>query len=194
MSTHFERNFAWQARWLPTVRGLLGSRLLREATEIEDRYEATDLVLAAKNGLRIGVRLRRPETITNPDWNYEVTVTSRREDGGRCEWDKMIGDGWADWFFYGIPTRSEPAPGERIRYWYIVDLGLARRWMIENHGPEVGHNGDEPGRRCFFFAFPTRRMVRALGPEVLLDFRPRRSKRHVLPGPQADLFEMAALW
>lgn len=169
MRAEVQKTFDWQSRWVPRVRYIVGARLLQPATLEQDQSEATDLfVLQSRGGLRIACRLRQP----GYDKRYpdDITITCRRETGAECEWHKMIVGGFGDWFFYGhVVDGKQPAQVNSIRPWYIVDLGVARDWLRDNHGKERGPNKDRPGYRCWFYAFDVRAMVRALGPGALID-------------------------
>ena len=177
MRAEVQKTFSWQERWIPRVRAIVGARLIQPASLEQDQIEATDLfVLKTIGGLRVACRLRTPGYQTFRD----ITVTCRRETGAECEWDKMILNDFGDWFFYGhVVADKQPAQLRSIHPWYIVNLAVARIWMRENHGPELGPNKDKPGYRCWFYSFKVESLIRALGKEVLIDCRPKLPDEHI---------------
>src|SRR3990167_2705523 len=156
---------AWERKWLPAYRQIIGYYAMRIASPHEDTELSTDMVvLEALGGLKIGCRLRTPGYAHFGDF----TITCRRETGSRCEWHKMILGDMADWFFYGHAKVEQPPKVSNIRPWLILNLKIARPWMIENPGPELGPNKDRPGRRCWFFHFAIQQMLNEIGPEVFI--------------------------
>lgn len=171
--TNFKGEFAWSATWIPKIREIIGPLVLREGTLHEDQHEATDLIVLRAEGLRIACRLRRPGYAEK--YAYDVTITAKRESGAACEWDKLILGGFGDWFFYGHATQ-EIAKGGNIIPRHLIDLNVARPWILENHGPLLGPNKDGAGKRCWFYAVDVRVMQAALGKKALLGSRVAEKK------------------
>ena len=108
--------------------------------------------------MSIAVRVRRPMYLTN--YNHEITITCDREDGGPCEWDKMIDNEWADWFFYGITNSNDPTIGD-ISSWWLIDLQIARPTLIRLKNCWVRkRNKDMPGLGCYFHPIPVMTYIR----------------------------------
>ena len=161
----FSSEFKWSQTWIPRMRQLIGPCLLREATITEDQREATDLIVLKAEGLRIACRVRRPGYAHK--WPNDITITCRHETGVACEWDKMIEGGMGDWFFYGHATSPVAIEGDILPR-YLIDLGCARQWIRDNHGPERGPNKGFPGERCWFYAIDVIKMNRALNGKAVI--------------------------
>lgn len=152
------------------MRKYIGPQLLRPGTLEEDQKEATDLIVLKADGIRIACRVRTPGYLK---WKDEITITAKRESQARCEWDKMIVEGLGDMFFYGHATCdvvSEPKADIHPRY--LIDLRIARPWILANPGELRGPNKDAVGRRCWFRAFNLQQMKRELGNECIVAANP----------------------
>ena len=162
--TLFKDDFAWQRKWIPRMKTIIGPHLLRESSFEEDTKEATDLIVLRADGVRIACRIRRPGYVNFND----ITITCRRESGSLCEWDKMILDECADWFFYGHTTVENPRDeGADIIPRFLINLAITRTWMKQNHGPERGPNRGYIGQRCWFYAFDIQKLKAAIPHSIL---------------------------
>src|SRR6185312_1796087 len=96
--------------YMPHVRAWLGRHLFREATIEEDQRENTDLRILTAKDIRVGVRVRMPETwkraLTEDKcrvWLQEITFrSSRPRTGSQTELQKMILGELGTHFFYGL--------------------------------------------------------------------------------------------
>lgn len=97
----FERDKEWADSYLPQlspiIRQCTGDIIdLRIATEIEDRSQATDLVVSIPTGT-LAIRIRKPHIWANA--YRALTLRSSRPSGRPQELDK-IKKGWARWYLY----------------------------------------------------------------------------------------------
>ena len=142
----FEEDYGFQNLWLHKVRGIVGAQLLHQAPLVEDLEHATDLMVLRSGALRIACRLRRPGYAHN--YGEEITITSRRDSGAPCEFQKLM-NGWGDWFFYGHTTCEDSEDGQIIP-WYLIDLNLWREYERLHPQKREFPNRDAPGCRCWF--------------------------------------------
>jgi len=149
MST-YETDFAWQAKYLPAIRTLLGPYLLREAPLKIDQTEATDLMVLGARDMRIACRLRQAEYAAR--YPFEFTVRSNRESGAETECRKVM-RGFGDWMFYGWVTSGDELALQR---WMILDLDAFRAHHILN--PSIAKTRKEQDNRdgTQFFAYDVR--------------------------------------
>jgi hypothetical protein len=164
-------------RWVPILRRIIGPYVLREASFEEDAHEATDLIVLRAGGLRIACRVRSNGYVER--YPTDITITARRESGARCEWNKLIEGGLGDWFFYGHDAGTEIFP------WWLIDLPVARPWLLENHGRLIGPNLDLPGKRCWFYAFDAKSLWLALGWKAFVAFSTKKGRAERPPGAQS---------
>lgn len=164
--TDFQTEFSWSRTWIPRIRQIIGPWLLREGNEFEDQREATDLIVLKLEGARIACRVRRPGYSNFPD----ITITCRRETGAPCEYNKLILGGYGDYFFYGHATNDDARAGDILPR-YLIDMSVARPWIAKNHGPELGPNKDNLGRRCWFYGVNPFAMNDALAGKALVAHR-----------------------
>lgn len=150
--TNFRDSFKWSNLWINKIRTIVGAHLLRPSTVEEDTQEATDLIMLRAEAMRVACRLRKPGYV--PAFAWDVTFTARRENGFPCEWDKLVIGKKANWFFYG--HASTVTPEGRIHPWFLIDVDMARPYLLSRKWIERGPNKDELGRRCWFYAFDLR--------------------------------------
>ena len=109
--TAWERDKQQTDPYLPMVKAICGLYLLGDAPVEEDRERNTDLLVLTARGVRIAVRLRRPEAwkggTPRQPWCQEFTIRDARPQGTKTEWAKMQ-DGWGDYFFYGFQAPTSP--------------------------------------------------------------------------------------
>ena len=113
-----DRSFA--DRFTPAIKRILGGLMIEEATEEEDTQHATDLVLVAKSGLRVGCRIRRSQYADKYPW--EFTIRNSKASGAKTEAEKIFDDGWGDWLFYGFAEEH----GAELQRWMVIDLSALR--------------------------------------------------------------------
>jgi hypothetical protein len=138
--SHWADDFAWQARYVPIIRRIVGPLLLEEAPAKIDKCEATDLLVLHARDMRIACRVRKPGYADR--YGHEFTIRSKRDTGAVTELKKLV-NGFGDWMFYG--HAAEEILG--IERWMIVDLHAWRAHHIRS--PELmrmiakkQHNGD----------------------------------------------------
>jgi len=148
--TNFLGSFKWAQTWIPKIAPILGRYAFRESTFEEDTKEATDLIVLRAEGLRVACRVRKPGYVEK--YAGEITITTRRETGSPCEWDKLDR---ADWLFYAHATKENITDeGARLWPYTIIDVkkALPKLRELKNRLPEQP-NRDALGKRCFFTAF-----------------------------------------
>jgi hypothetical protein len=163
--TNFKDEFAWSRAWFKHYRAIIAELAITEAPKEDDQSRATDMFsMTVKSGLRIAVRLRRPEAA---GYAGQFTLTYRRESGAPCEWNKMILGGWADWFLYGHATTNDPAAG-RIRPYYVIDLAKLRQSINKMPVHFEGRNKDATGKGCWFRAYRVSDAIGVTGSGLIL--------------------------
>lgn len=116
----FDRDFEWQRNFLPAIRKHVGPLLVQEAPLDLDQSEATDFLLMDARDRRIAARVRREGY--RDQYGRQVTFRSWRESGVDTGWQKIVQQGYADWFFYGHYT-GHPWT---IEPWFVIDLDVFR--------------------------------------------------------------------
>lgn len=159
-----ERQLIWSKSWNEQIKNIVGPFLLRDSTPEEDKMQGTDILVFHADGVRIACRLRTPGYNNFSD---DFTITYQREDGWPCEWDKIIEDTWADWFFYGHAVQEKPENG-RIKPWFILDLALLRAGISLLTLRKEDWNRAPEGYRCKFRAYSVSEALSRLGPRIII--------------------------
>jgi hypothetical protein len=137
MSWHSDK--AWSDRYIPTIKGIVGPRLLVESSLDVDQKQATDLIVLRARDMMIAARIRRPgyaDTYPN-----EFTIRSHRDSGAATELEKIT-DGFGDWMFYG---HAADDTSMFLSRWMLIDLQAWRAHLIRNRNrvaPQRKSNGD----------------------------------------------------
>ena len=100
----------------------------------DDRNRATDLI-SADDSCRVGVRIRANSAL---HYNGEFTMRFARASGARCEWQKIVKDGYGDYMVYGF--RDADKPGWLVE-WVLIDLAVFRLHEAAG-GRQFKSNGD----------------------------------------------------
>jgi hypothetical protein len=122
----YQTDREWSDRFLPTVKQIVGPRLLVPSTFEADITQATDLMILRARDLTIAARVRRAGYAQK--YPYQFTLRSKRDSGAETELSKIV-NGWADWMFYGHAVTNE---GCWIHPWWIVDLAAWRAALIRD--------------------------------------------------------------
>ena len=86
-------DFDWQKQFVPTIKAIVGPRLLDIAPLELDVSEATDMLILRARDMRIGCRLCRPGYAER--FPFEFTIRSMRNSDAKTELEKII-EGWGD--------------------------------------------------------------------------------------------------
>ena len=100
----YEKDFAWQNKYVPMAVDILGTLPVSLFTQTRvaprelDIKRNADLVMFPFGGKHVAMRLRRQGYL----WLYELefTIRNKRDSGAETELSK-IKRGLGDWFFYG---------------------------------------------------------------------------------------------
>jgi hypothetical protein len=110
-------------RFLDTVKGIIGPRILQSTSFTLDTEEASDLTTLHDSRVRIAVRIRRPKYL-QPQYRNHITLRAT-ETGRLSELDKVI-SGYGDYLFYGFAASND---GTALARWIIVDLSRLRLYL-----------------------------------------------------------------
>lgn len=130
----FEKDFAFQARFAPSIRHRVGPFLIGAAPMRIDQSEATDFMIFDARDRRIAARIRRANTARSY-WK-EITIRSWRSNGTRTEWSKVLEDGFAHWMFYG--RQAHRFDYWNLDPWYLLDVDVFRELHVA-HGDDLIH-------------------------------------------------------
>jgi len=132
--TSVQKDWSFSDRFLPSIRKIVGPRLLETASLEVDRNHATDLVVMRAKNLMIACRVRRPNF--GAAFVNQFTVRSNRGSGMKTELDKII-EGYGDWMLYGF---AEDDHSEALAHWSLIDLHAFRAHLIKS--PDVLKTGE----------------------------------------------------
>lgn len=118
----YESDRAWSDKFIWTMKQIIAPYLLVESSDLQDKTEASDLVVLKAKGITIACRVRRFGFADK--YPNQFTIRKRRDSGAETEALK-IWRGWADWMFYGHSTQEE----SWIDPWWLIDLQEFRRVM-----------------------------------------------------------------
>ncbi|MDE9449996.1 hypothetical protein J3R80_05880 [Aliiroseovarius sp. Z3] len=116
-------NRRWSDRFLPEIKRIVGGHLLREAPDLLDMREATDLLLFDARDTRIAARVRRHGYADR--YPHQFTIRAESAYGGETELSKIV-NGKGDWMFYGHAN----AAGTGLDAWWLLDLNAFRAGLI----------------------------------------------------------------
>lgn len=125
MRSDVARDFGWQAQFADSIRRIVGPFLLVPAPMDVDMTQATDFLMFKAGGLSLAARIRGTDRSGRRYadlYPNDITIRSRRDNGTRTEWAKIIEDGFADWMFYGHAT----GVGTRLYPFFLIDLAVLR--------------------------------------------------------------------
>jgi hypothetical protein len=121
----YTTNRAWADQWMPAAIATIAPHMIAPAPMMWDTERGTDLRLVRARDLNVAVRVRRPNGYVNR-YPWEITIRCKGRGEGRTEWDKVMLDGWADWYFY---AHASDAFGVFAR-WMLLDLAGVRGALI----------------------------------------------------------------
>lgn len=128
----------WSDRFIPEIKCILGTHLIGEPHEDEDRNHNTDLITLKMDAVRIACRIRR--FTYWPRYSGDFTIRSTRPSpNAKTELSKLL-SGWGDYLFYGYSDATE----HRLHAWRLCDLAVFREWFQETL-KSMG-NDDFPGK------------------------------------------------
>lgn len=121
MST-WQADKQWSDRFLPEIKGILGTYLIGEPPIEEDAERNTDLMVLKMEAVRIGCRVRKYKYMAS--YGTEFTIRAGRPSGIKTELSKIV-EGWGDYFFYAFCDQIE----RRLEAWLLGDLRVFRLWF-----------------------------------------------------------------
>jgi hypothetical protein len=127
----YKRDREWSEQFIPSIKHIVGPRLLVAADHRRDTRQATDLLIFTARDMRIAARVRRPGYAERYPWDF--TIRAKRDSGAETELSKIAKD-FGDWMFYGHAAES----GDLCR-WMIVSLHVWRWfWRVKDlrHHPD----------------------------------------------------------
>ena len=133
----FREDFLWQMDIISQVRALLGQQVWKISDDTKDQKEACDLILQAKDGTSVAVRLRRDGY--KEKYRDEFTIRCQRSNGTKTELAKIL-EGYADWMFYGHTESG------KIVSWMLIDLD-AFRFIVRFKSYLLTHPDEERSGR-----------------------------------------------
>lgn len=158
----FQRDFDWQAGFVPAIKAIVGPHLLDVAPFEIDAKQATDFLVLKADPMYIACRLRRPKHFDK--YRGQFTIRSFRPSGAETEFAK-IQAGFADWMLYGYGAANDC----RVFGWMLIDLDVFRREIAQPWpGPGKIEWGEKPnldGTRFYWYEAKTfpRAMIIASG-------------------------------
>jgi hypothetical protein len=117
----YKRDREWSEQFIPSIKRIVGPRLLVAADHRRDTRQATDLLIFTARDMRIAARVRRPGYAEKYPWQF--TIRSKRDTETRTELAKVCA-GFGDWMFYGHADKSE----HDLERWFLIDLHEWRFW------------------------------------------------------------------
>lgn len=164
MRPDVQEDFDWQAQFVPTIRKKVGPHLLTPAPMELDCSEATDFLVMDAEDKRIAARVRRHGYAD--DFGDQFTIRSRRDNGHRTEFAKIIDDGFGDWMFYGHYT-GHPFT---VYPWWLINLDVFRElWYQHNERVLLDDDKHIPnGDGTYFHAFRLQRITKLPGGRGLI--------------------------
>jgi hypothetical protein len=127
----------WSDRFLPEIKGIIGTHLIAEPPYEEDAERNTDLMVLRLDAIRIGCRIRKFKFASSyPD---EFTIRTSRPSGAKTELGKIV-EGWGDYFFYGFSDERE----SELCSWALCDLKVFRSWFSREL---TNKKGEMPGKQ-----------------------------------------------
>lgn len=146
MTFHYDINRRWSDRYLPQIKSIVGAHLLRDAPDVLDMKQATDLLMLDAKDMRIAARVRRPGYAER--YPYQFTIRSKLPSGAETELSKII-NGAGDWMFYGHASAS----GEDIDKWWLIDLRAFRAALVRRkaNGLRWGTKANADGTQFTWF-------------------------------------------
>ncbi len=150
MSNGWKRDKTWPDRFLPEMKGILGTHLIGEPPVEEDQERNTDLIVLNLDTVRVACRVRRHQYTER--FGGEFTIRAGRPSGVKTELTKVI-EGWGDYIFYGFSDAAE----SRLAAWVLGDLKVFRYWfnrqLAENKGVVPGFGKNNTDGSSTFRAF-----------------------------------------
>jgi hypothetical protein len=144
----FDKMLKESFEWHEVAWKIIAPFVLVPATASQDMDQAIDMVARRAT---IAVR-----TLTGNHGTF--TITGRKPSGGRTEYDKMILGDQPDLFFCGYGTgHGRPIEERTIPTWFLIDLSLARPWIVANHGEELGPSYKSG---CYFYSMSAAALAR----------------------------------
>ena len=128
MAGDWKANKSWSDKFIPHIKELIASELLRHQISIagivDDSEKATDLIVMRAADIRIACRVRR-EAYQNK-YSDEFTIRSRLTSGAKTELAKIM-EGFGDYFVYGFSGKDVG----RIYHWTIANLAIFRKCNLQ---------------------------------------------------------------
>ncbi|MEM9150514.1 MAG: hypothetical protein AAGB19_08680 [Cyanobacteria bacterium P01_F01_bin.3] len=128
----YAHNRYWSDQFLPEIKRIVGTHLIREAPNELDWHQATDLMMLDAKDVRVAARVRRSGYADR--YPHEFTIRSSTASGAPTELHKIV-NGHGDWMFYGHADSS----GHGLSSWWILDLAAFRAGLIRHthNGPQI---------------------------------------------------------
>lgn len=123
--SYYSVNRHWSDQFLPEIKSIIGSHILKAAPDPLDHFQATDLLMLDAKDMRIAARVRRHGYAAR--YPHQFTIRAKLPTGAETELSKIV-NGHRDWMFYG---HSGP-DGQSITSWRLIDLKAFRAALIRN--------------------------------------------------------------
>lgn len=117
--------------FLPAIRRIIADHVIVDATEAQDHFEATDMVVLHTAAGRYAIRTRSAGS--DKQYAFDFTIRSWHRTVQKTEIHKIL-EGWGDRFFYGHQGHD----GVSIVKWWLIDLHSFRDQMNRSGG-RCGH-------------------------------------------------------
>lgn len=121
----WESDKRWSDIFIPEIKSILGLYLINEAPIEEDAKRNTDLMELSLDGVRIGCRIRRFNAYGK--YGDEFTIRRSRPSGQKTEFEKIVKEGWGDYFFYGFSNEEE----KNLLAWTLARLDIFRAYILK---------------------------------------------------------------
>ncbi|WP_171180656.1 hypothetical protein [Ruegeria sp. HKCCD8929] len=122
----YAHNRHWSDQFLPEIKRIIGTHILRAAPDPLDHFQATDLVMLDARDMRIAARVRRYGYAER--YPHQFTIRAKVPSGAETELSKIV-NGNGDWLFYGHAGPD----GQSLNSWQLIDLRAFRAALIR-HG------------------------------------------------------------
>ncbi len=123
--SYYNVNRHWSDQFLPEIKSIIGSHILKAAPDPLDHFQATDLLMLDAKDMRIAARVRRHGYADR--YPHQFTIRAKLPTGAETELSKIV-NGYGDWMFYGHAGPD----GRTILNWWLIDLRAFRAALIRH--------------------------------------------------------------
>lgn len=141
----FESDLMWSHRFMPSIKSIVGPRLLEVSPLYVDRNQGADLLVLENRNLTIACRVRSSEASSR--FCGDFTIRLSRDSGSKTELAK-VAEGWGDWLFYGFEASRGSV---EVDPWWIIDLDAFRLAVRRGDAVEWGDISNFDGTHFRWF-------------------------------------------